>query len=111
MFLPVFPIYIRALAPLYNYANLVWFIGVCFLWFTRHTHQLAGRWGNVFYIISSFVRLIGVLLIAIGWLALYTPSVSRICYRKDKPTSKRQFCRYFVLACHDNVLCTRNLGC
>jgi len=39
----------------------------------RYTHQLAGRWGNVFYIISSFVRPIGVLLIAIGWLALYTP--------------------------------------
>lgn len=73
MFLPVFPIYIRALAPLYNYASLIWFVGVCFLWFTRYTHELSRKWGNVFYIISSFVRPFGALLIALGWLALYTP--------------------------------------
>jgi len=83
MFLPVFPIYIRALVPLYNYATLIWFVGVCLLWFTRYTHQLGKRWGKTFYIVSSIVRPIGVMLIGFGWLALYAPNQSYPSARKS----------------------------
>lgn len=82
MFLPVFPIYIRALAPLYNYASLIWFVGVCFLWFTRYTHQLAVKWGRAFYILSSIIRPLGVFLIALGWLALYAPDQGSAAMKK-----------------------------
>lgn len=74
MFFPVFPIYIQALVPLYRYAPLVWLIGVCCLWVTRYTHQLGKRWGTAFYLLSALVRPAGILLIGIGWLALYAPN-------------------------------------
>jgi protein-S-isoprenylcysteine O-methyltransferase Ste14 len=70
---PVFPIYIRALVPLYEYATLIWMSGVVCLWLTRYTHQLGKRWGRRFYLLSSVVRPLGILLIAVGWLALYAP--------------------------------------
>ncbi len=73
MFPPIFPIYLRVLAPLHNSAPLVWLSGVGCLWVTRYTHQLAKRWGLAFYILSAVVRPLGVLLIGIGWLALYAP--------------------------------------
>jgi len=73
MFPPIFPIYIRALAPLYNYAPLIWLVGICCLWLTRYTHQLGKQWGSAYYVVSTFVRPIGILLISIGWLALYAP--------------------------------------
>lgn len=73
MFPPIFPIYIRALTPLYRYASLIWLGGVGCLWSTRYTHQLGKRWGSVFYIVSSIVRPAGVFLIGLGWLALYAP--------------------------------------
>lgn len=73
MFPPIFPIYIRALAPLHNYAPLVWLSGVGCLWVTRYTHQLGKRWGRGFYVLSAVVRPLGILLIGIGWLALYAP--------------------------------------
>jgi protein-S-isoprenylcysteine O-methyltransferase Ste14 len=73
MFPPIFPIYIRALAPLYNYAPLIWLVGICCLWLTRYTHQLGKQWGSVYYVVSAFVRPIGILLISIGWLTLYAP--------------------------------------
>ena len=74
MFPPVFPIYIRALVPLYPYAPLIWLGGVVCLWLTRYTHQLGQRWGRLYYGLSALVRPVGVLLIAIGWLALYAPA-------------------------------------
>ena len=74
MFPPLFPIYIRALVPLYRYAPLVWLGGVVCLWLTRYTHQLGKRWGKRYYVLSAVIRPAGVLLIAIGWLALYAPA-------------------------------------
>ena len=71
---PLFPIYIPALAPLYPYAPLVWLCGVVCLWLTRYTHQLGKRWGRGYYIVSAIIRPVGVVLIAIGWLALYAPA-------------------------------------
>jgi protein-S-isoprenylcysteine O-methyltransferase Ste14 len=73
MFPPIFPIYIRALAPLYKYAPLIWLSGVICLWLTRYTHQLGNRLGPAYYVLSALVRPIGVLLIGVGWLALYAP--------------------------------------
>jgi protein-S-isoprenylcysteine O-methyltransferase Ste14 len=73
MFPPIFPIYVRALAPLYGYAPLIWLSGVVCLWLTRYTHQLARRWGSAYYGLSAIVRPVGILLIGIGWLALYAP--------------------------------------
>lgn len=73
MFPPIFPIHISALGPLYRYAPLIWMSGVCFLWLTRYTHQLGKRWGTPYYVLSALVRPLGILLISIGWLALYAP--------------------------------------
>lgn len=73
MFPPIFPVYIQALTPLHRYAPLVWGCGIVCLWLTRYTHQLAKRWGSRFYAFSAVVRPLGILLIAVGWLALYAP--------------------------------------
>jgi protein-S-isoprenylcysteine O-methyltransferase Ste14 len=73
MFPPIFPIYVRELAPLHPYAPLVWLSGLVCLWATRYTHQLARRWGSRFYALSAVIRPLGILLIAMGWLALYAP--------------------------------------
>jgi protein-S-isoprenylcysteine O-methyltransferase Ste14 len=73
MFPPIFPVYVRALAPLHEVAPLVWLSGVVCLWATRYTHQLATRWGSRFYILSAVIRPLGILLIGAGWLALYSP--------------------------------------
>jgi protein-S-isoprenylcysteine O-methyltransferase Ste14 len=73
MFPPIFPIYISALGPLYRYAPLIWMGGVSCLWLTRYTHQLGKRWGSAYYVLSALVRPIGILLIVVGWLALYAP--------------------------------------
>jgi protein-S-isoprenylcysteine O-methyltransferase Ste14 len=73
MFPPVFPMYVGALAPLHPYAPLVWLSGVVCLWATRYTHQLAARWGAGFYALSAVIRPLGIVLIAAGWLALYSP--------------------------------------
>jgi protein-S-isoprenylcysteine O-methyltransferase Ste14 len=74
MFPPIFPLYVGALAPLHEWAPLVWLSGVLCLWATRYTHQLAARWGSRFYALSAVVRPLGILLIGAGWLALYSPS-------------------------------------
>jgi protein-S-isoprenylcysteine O-methyltransferase Ste14 len=73
MFPIVFPMYVGALAPLHSYAPLVWLSGVVCLWATRYTHQLAARWGPAFYALSAVIRPLGILLIATGWVALYSP--------------------------------------
>lgn len=73
MFPPIFPISIRALAPLYKYAPLIWLSGIFCLWSTRYTHQLAKRWGSIYYTVSAFIRPVGVLLIGLGWMSLYSP--------------------------------------
>jgi protein-S-isoprenylcysteine O-methyltransferase Ste14 len=73
MFPPIFPIYIPALKALSSYGSLIWFVGVVFLWLTRYTHQLGKRWGRLYYGLSLIVRPAGILLIALGWLALYAP--------------------------------------
>ncbi len=73
MFPPIFPVYIPALVPLYPYAPLIWLGGVLCLWLTRYTHQLGKRLGRAYYAFSALIRPAGVLLIGIGWLALYAP--------------------------------------
>jgi protein-S-isoprenylcysteine O-methyltransferase Ste14 len=73
VFPPIFPLYVGALAPLHEWAPLVWLSGVVCLWATRYTHQLATRWGSRFYVLSAVVRPLGILLIGAGWLALYSP--------------------------------------
>ncbi len=73
MFPPVFPIYIEALIPLHRPAPAIWLSGVVCLWLTRYTHQLGRRWGSRFYVFSAVIRPLGILLIAVGWLALYAP--------------------------------------
>ena len=76
MFPPIFPVYIRALAPLYKYAPLIWLTGLGCLWLTRYTHQLGKRWGPAYYGLSALVRPVGILLIGLGWLALYAPETA-----------------------------------
>jgi len=73
MFPPIFPLYIPALAILTPHATLVWFAGVVCLWLTRYTHQLGSRWGRRYYLLSMLVRPLGIILILLGWLALYVP--------------------------------------
>jgi protein-S-isoprenylcysteine O-methyltransferase Ste14 len=73
MFPPIFPVYVEALVPLHRYAPLIWLSGVVCLWATRYTHQLAKRWGAGFYALSAVIRPLGILLIGVGWLALYSP--------------------------------------
>ncbi len=80
MFPPIFPIYISALAPLYKYAPLIWLSGVGCLWLTRYTHQLGNRWSSAYYALSALVRPVGILLIGVGWLALYAPDDPSIAY-------------------------------
>lgn len=74
MFPPIFPVTIPALGPLNRYAPLIWLLGVACLWLTRYTHQLGRRFGVLYYGLSALVRPVGVVLIALGWLALYAPS-------------------------------------
>lgn len=76
MFPPIFPICIPALAPLHPCATLVWLAGIACLWLTRYTHQLGKRWGAGYYRASALVRPAGVVLLAMGWLALYAPASS-----------------------------------
>ena len=72
MFLiPMYPFVIPWLQPLYSYAPLLWLGGLVCLWLTRYTHQLAQRWGEGYYWASAIVRPLGVLLIAVGWMALF----------------------------------------
>jgi protein-S-isoprenylcysteine O-methyltransferase Ste14 len=73
MFPPLFPIYVPALAALTPHGTLVWFAGVLCLWLTRYTHQLGSRWGRRYYTLSMLVRPLGIVLILLGWLALYVP--------------------------------------
>jgi protein-S-isoprenylcysteine O-methyltransferase Ste14 len=101
MFPPVFPIYISALVPLYEYAPLIWMSGVVCLWLTRYTHQLGKRWGQGFYLLSSIVRPLGILLIALGWLALYAPDLGEktpFLYRTDWIPTDSWTDRLFLLA-------------
>ena len=73
MFPPLFPIYIPALVPLHEYATLIWLAGLICLWLTRYTHQLGKRLGVSYYLFSAIVRPVGIVLMSLGWLALYAP--------------------------------------
>lgn len=68
---PVYPFLIPWLRPCYDYAPLIWFGGLVCLWLTRYTHQLAQRWGGGYYLLSALIRPLGVLLIVVGWMALF----------------------------------------
>ncbi len=41
-----------------------------FLGLTRFTHQLAGRWGRLYYIFSAIMRPLAIILIVLGWMAV-----------------------------------------
>ncbi len=74
MFPPVFPLFVPELAPYSAYAPLIWLGGMVCLWLTRYTHQLGKRWGPAYYAFSALIRPLGILLIAVGWLAVYSPN-------------------------------------
>jgi protein-S-isoprenylcysteine O-methyltransferase Ste14 len=61
------------LAPLWSISPLIWLGGLVCLWITRYTHQLAPRLGSIFYIGAAIVRLVGIGLVIIGWLAVFSP--------------------------------------
>lgn len=74
MFYPIFPMAIAAHAPRRPIAPLIWLGGVVCLWLTRYTHSLGARWGKGYYLLSAIIRPAGVLLIGLGWAALYSPA-------------------------------------
>ena len=61
---------------LYEYAPLFWVAGVLLLWSTRYTHNLAARAENAYYLLSSVLRPLGILLIAFGWMLLLRPDLA-----------------------------------
>ncbi|MBU4174383.1 MAG: hypothetical protein KKB90_08355 [Actinobacteria bacterium] len=61
---------------MYEYAPLLWMAGVLLLWSTRYTHNLARRAENTYYLLSSILRPLGILLIALGWMALLRPDLA-----------------------------------
>jgi len=67
---PLIPFHAPWLWPYHDCAPLMWLSGLVCLWLTRYTHQLARRWGGRYYLASSLVRPLGVLLIVVGWLAV-----------------------------------------
>jgi hypothetical protein len=69
--IPAYPFVIPWLQPYHDYAPLIWFSGLVCLWLTRYTHQLARRWGARYYWASAAVRPLGVLLVALGWAAVF----------------------------------------
>jgi protein-S-isoprenylcysteine O-methyltransferase Ste14 len=71
--LPVFPIYIPGLEYLFPYGTYIWLGGVILLGLTRYTHQLGNRRGRFYNLLSILLRPLGILAIAAGWLALFTP--------------------------------------
>jgi protein-S-isoprenylcysteine O-methyltransferase Ste14 len=68
--LPFIPINLPWLAPFHDYAPLLWLAGVVCLGLTRFTHQLARRWGGLYYVFSALIRPLGILLTLAGWMAL-----------------------------------------
>jgi protein-S-isoprenylcysteine O-methyltransferase Ste14 len=74
---PLVPFSIPWLWPFHDYAPLIWLSGLICLWLTRYTHQLAQRWGRRYYLLSAFIRPSGVLLTAMGWLAVMAEPMGR----------------------------------
>jgi protein-S-isoprenylcysteine O-methyltransferase Ste14 len=77
---PIWPIpFVDALAPrltpLWSISPLIWLGGLVCLWATRYTHQLAPRLGSIFYVGAAIIRLVGVGLVTIGWLAVFSPPI------------------------------------
>lgn len=73
---PVFPPNTSAYLFLYEYAPLFWVAGVLLLWSTRYTHNLAGKARNTYYLLSSILRPLGILLIVFGWMVLLRPDLA-----------------------------------
>ena len=73
---PVLPPGSGAYQFLYQYAPLLWVAGVLLLLSTRYTHNLANRAENGYYILSSVLRPLGILLIAFGWMVLLRPDLA-----------------------------------
>ncbi len=59
------------LSPLWRFAPLIYLSGLLCLWLTRHTHQMASRLGRGYYFISAVIRPLGILLIVVGWGAVF----------------------------------------
>lgn len=85
MFPPLPIISIPALVPLGPYATAIWLVGILLLWATRYTHQLGARLGRGYYFASAIVRPAGIVLIAVGWLAVYADD--NLSYRVWFPRS------------------------
>ncbi|GEM_PF-3313575 len=47
-------------------------LGLVFLWVTRYTGRFYPRWGKGYYLFSAIVRPSGIILIAWGWLEIFS---------------------------------------
>jgi len=68
---PLLPYPVETLSPLWRFSPLIYLSGVFCLWVTRYTHNLVRRWGKECYFLSATIRPLGVLLIVIGWGAVF----------------------------------------
>jgi len=68
---PLLPYPVEMLSPLWRFAPLIYLSGLLCLWLTRYTHQMASRFGRGYYLISAVIRPLGILLIIVGWGAVF----------------------------------------
>lgn len=69
--LPLLPYPVEMLSPLWRFSPLMYLGGLLCLWLTRYTHQMASRFGRGYYFISAVIRPLGILLIVVGWGAVF----------------------------------------
>lgn len=76
--LPLLPYPVEMLSPLWRFSPLIYLSGLLCLWLTRYTHQMASKFGRGYYLISAMVRPLGILLIILGWGAVFAaPNLPR----------------------------------
>jgi protein-S-isoprenylcysteine O-methyltransferase Ste14 len=68
---PLLPYPVEILSPLWRFAPLIYLSGLLCLWLTRYTHQMASRFGRGYYLISAVIRPLGILLVVVGWGAVF----------------------------------------
>jgi len=68
---PLLPYPVEMLSPLWRFSPLIYLGGLACLWLTRYTHQMASRFGRGYYLISAVIRPLGILLIIVGWGAVF----------------------------------------
>ncbi|MCJ7667359.1 MAG: isoprenylcysteine carboxylmethyltransferase family protein [Anaerolineae bacterium] len=68
---PLLPYPVEMLSPLWRFSPLIYLSGLLCLWLTRYTHQMAPKFGRGYYLISAVIRPLGILLIIVGWGAVF----------------------------------------